>query len=315
MKIIVSTIEELESALALEEDCEVVVSPGDYEWDGRTKDFSGVQNKQIRGSESGPVRFIGETTFTDGSDLLFDNILFRAPVDGATNLGSYDCFTLVSCQDVDVVRCSMIGGTDETFSAKAARNVRVMDCFLGGCFMADGHSHAMLVECDNFLLARSVLTACYRRLPQIGEYVDEQSLSSVLFNRIACGNTMSTGVKSFIGQRVQVVGNHYHRTRKTKPETAEVMAPNTPTGLSRVFFEQNIVTGGSEAMINLLTNEDFIERVAHPFDGLPLMKGWGTPATSEPGPLYKDSWHTFLLSHYGNGKVWNSEQDAGFPAL
>ena len=115
MKVTVSTIAELEAALQREEELEVQILPGDYVWDGRTKDFADVQNKQIRGSESGRVRFIGETTFSRGSNLLFDNILFRAPIDGATSLSSYDCLSLLSCQDVDVVRCSIIGERTRRF--------------------------------------------------------------------------------------------------------------------------------------------------------------------------------------------------------
>jgi hypothetical protein len=292
---------------------ETIIQSGDYMVpDGWV--FSATGKKVYA---KGRVRFIGRFIIDDSDDVLFHNIIFRAPLSsmGMWSNSNFDCVTVLNSSYVNFSHCSMIGGTDETVSLKDCYSCGIHNSIVGGCFSVPRknvktHSMAILVQCNAFKLTGSVVTGCDRRLPQIEESSLAPSSMLIAGNLLECGRTMSLGLKPIQSFNVDIVNNVFFRSRKTK--CPEIHAVNGSTGHALVYQRQNYVVGDA-------TREyaDIVESgnltctpLAHSHEGY---MDWPITGRVSVGPEHRDSWDNALIDKLGSGKTWKSELE--LPAL
>jgi hypothetical protein len=319
MMVTVQTTEELLAALLDNEEHEVLVRSGRYDLPADDLfTVAGATRKRVIGvPDAGPVQLVGRMTWRDCFEIWLDNLCLRAPIQDRIlrNLTSYDCLTAVGCEQLRITRCSILGGADETVSIIDSSNCSIKNSLIGCCFETDrNHDMAMLVSCDGFELVGNVITAADRRKPQVQEFGGSSPLL-IADNRIDCGTTMTVGLKpQSAGLSIDIVNNVFARHASTKTYTEEIEAVNGSIGLALVFAENNTLLDGTPAGIDLLTNGEHIRQVTLPH--LPETRALRRVCyPGHVGPTVRDAWHNYVLSQFGSGKTWKTENDPGFPAL
>jgi pectate lyase len=306
-----------EFLIALEKNPDgIEMRPGRYVLPGMVT-VATLKECAIYGSQEGIVQIVGRFILLNSSRVLIDNISFRAPVSDipANKLVSYDALSILSCSDVAITRCSIIGGADEACSVKEGTRVSITSSLIGGCFDIRNHDMAMLVECDDFWLTSSVITAADKRCPLLQEWQNPSSTMTIAGNLLVKGRTQAVGVKPKQRMQVDVVDNLFVHTPRSKIDLDEVEVAESPTGVAIVYFAGNRRRDGQDAQIDLVNNSQHITQSAYPFTSFGVMQNIQLPLPQVPGPSHHDNWHVFLLAHLGNGKTWKTEKDPGFPEL
>ena len=280
---------------------DIELAPGTYEIpDGWSMRHQAGKRVYTNG---GLVRFVGRFIIDTCVDVIFSGCSFRAPVSamGEWSAKNYDAVTVLNAEEVHFVKCSIIGGTDETMSIKSSLSCEIHQSIIGGCFEHNrNHDMAMLIECDGFKLISSIVTAADRRKPQIQDWHCPDIPSVISGNRIDGGRTMTVGLKPQAELRVDITNNVFTRTRRTK--SAEVDVVNGSAGTARVFARGNFLQGTSTPIeideSATASNSGFTTYAYSPAE---------VASMSRTGPPVRDSWDTFLLRHFGTGKTWPSE--------